>query len=83
MRIWKNLLHRHGEGRRDPIGEVERRVVTLGLERVDGLAGDSDRRGELLLGPFSLRPEDSQSALHACELWMKGVTIPNAPQNSG
>ena len=83
MGIGEDLLDRKVEGGGDPEGEIERGIVALGLERVDRLARDPDRRRELLLGPAAFGAKDPKPAPHARELRIRGVTIPNAPQKKG
>ena len=83
VRIGEQLLDRDPERRGDAEGEVKGGVVPLGLEGVYGVAGDPDLSGELLLGQAPLGAQDLQAALHACDLWIRGVARPNIPQNSG
>ena len=81
--VGKDLLDRQGEGGGETIGEIERRIVALRLERIDRLARDVDHIGEMLLGPAPLGAKHAQPALHGREVRTSGVTIPKAPQKSG
>lgn len=83
MRIGEDVLDWKIEGGGDPVGKVERRIVPLGLERVHRLARDADRSGQALLGPAALGAQEAQPAFQAWLSWMKGVTMPKAPQKKG
>lgn len=83
MGIGEYLLDRKAEGGGDPVGEIERGIVALGLQRVDRLARDPDRLREPFLGPAEAGAKHPKAALHGFDVPMKGVTIPNAPQNKG
>lgn len=83
MGIGKNTFHRNTKFGCDPKGEVERRGVPLGFERIDRIARHADRDAQLLLRPIAFGAQHFDPAFHGVDPRTKGVTTPSIPQNSG
>jgi hypothetical protein len=83
MRVFKNPLHRQGELNGKAIGEIERRIVLFGFQRIDGLPGNPDAFAKVVLGPVPLGAQHFKPVFHQRVVWMKAETHPKAAQNSG
>ncbi|GAA0868275.1 hypothetical protein GCM10009116_04390 [Brevundimonas basaltis] len=82
VRVVENVFHRPREQHGDPVSEVQRRIVFLGLQRIHGLPGHAQRLTELFLGPAALDAQQLQPVLHRL-LLTKGAMTPKQAQNSG
>ncbi len=59
----------------DAESEFKGGVVLLGLDGVDGLAGDAEAVGEVGLGPSSFGSEEEEFVLHVAGTWCQGRLI--------
>ena len=83
MRVDEYIIHREAKGDGDTEGEIERRIVPLGLQRVDGVARDAHASAQLLLRPASLGAKRLEAALQGFDPLIRGVTNPKSPHTNG
>ncbi len=82
MRIFKNRFDGKVENGGDTIGQIERRIMFVGLDGDNGLPRDVEAGGQIGLGQTGLSAQVFQAVLHLLPR-MKGEARPKQAQNMG